>query len=625
MMSLRRNLAVGAGLVMVAALVVAGLVFRTEPIVGRSQPGNDVGAGYARRALNEIADSTYLTKGLRFRGTLTDPEGKKLRLDATVLNAGTVSGSVTRGGARAEMFGTDDKLFLRAGPAYWKSSGFSDEQVAGFLGHWVRVSPAEIGLDVPHTLAPRLLAIQLRQSPQDSQQLVNLKGEPALKTSTGTERVYLTMRAPRRVLRVEIDPPPSRFAPAGPVEPLAMANDGAQLDVDDVPASDVQSLLTKLDAKVKEVAASVDSRVRLSGSLNLSACTPNGCVATVTVHYGVIPDPYVKPGPANATLTVRWTLDGRPVGTCGAAAVLRPESTTPMSCGVSYFLPPEVQPRQHQVEALGQLQVSGTAKIEVNQILNDLKKERRATTCAPNSFLPGTPVLLADGHRRPIDRIALGDVVLAADPASGRPTPATVSGIIRGAGVRHLVHVTVDTGGGHSPATLTATDEHPFWTPDAHAWTTAAELRPGDRLQTPDGDPVTVRSVRPEDRITAVLNLTVERVHTYYVGVGDRAVLVHNKDEQCMVGANGVRVTSKTVWPKSRAAFDKNGIRIDVENPSPGKRPGQLHLQTKNAKYQWNFETGQFDGLPPSIAKVIASSPDIQRAILLGLNSYLGV
>ena len=53
---------------------------------------------------------------------------------------------------------------------------------------------------------------------------------------------------------------------------------------------------------------------------------------------------------------------------------------------------------------------------------------RRA--CAPNSFVPGTKVLMADGTAKPIEDIELGDMVLATDPITGKSAAKTVAGTI---------------------------------------------------------------------------------------------------------------------------------------------------------------------------------------------------
>jgi hypothetical protein len=85
-----------------------------------------------------------------------------------------------------------------------------------------------------------------------------------------------------------------------------------------------------------------------------------------------------------------------------------------------------------------------------------------------------------------------------------------------------------------------------------------------------------------------------------------------------MLGATGTQVASKTL-------FQSSDYRIDVENPNPGQRPGQLHLQDNNGnKYLYDFATGRFEGLPNSVAKNLYSIRGVQSAIIKGAR-YLGV
>ncbi|GGW60240.1 putative T7SS-secreted protein [Streptomyces xantholiticus] len=90
---------------------------------------------------------------------------------------------------------------------------------------------------------------------------------------------------------------------------------------------------------------------------------------------------------------------------------------------------------------------------------------------------------------------------------------------------------------------------------------------------------------------------------------------IKDPDGPGMIGANGAQITSKTLW-------NHGPYRIDVENPNPGQRPGQLHFQdqsNKGAKYQYNFETGNFDGLPRSIEKAVGNNPGFIAGIRKGL------
>ncbi len=147
-------------------------------------------------------------------------------------------------------------------------------------------------------------------------------------------------------------------------------------------------------------------------------------------------------------------------------------------------------------------------------------------SCTPNSFDGDTAVLMADGTRKRIRDVRVGDRVLATDPVTGRTEARTVTALIVGQGLKHLVAVSVGTG--HGMATLTATDHHPFWDDVDHAWVDADDLTSADELRTPTGSHLPVTATREYDRTQTVYNLTVDTLHTYYVLAGQTPVLVHN-------------------------------------------------------------------------------------------------
>ena len=159
------------------------------------------------------------------------------------------------------------------------------------------------------------------------------------------------------------------------------------------------------------------------------------------------------------------------------------------------------------------------------------ERTEATTRCAtPNSFVPGTPVLLADGTYKPIEQVRLGDRVLATDPVTGLTQARPVINLIPGQGLKELVRITVDTDGdrGDATGTVTATDEHPFWVADTGHWTDAEDLARGNLLRTPDGRLLEVVAVHEWTQQQQVHNLTVEGLHTYYVQAGGTPVLVHN-------------------------------------------------------------------------------------------------
>lgn len=138
---------------------------------------------------------------------------------------------------------------------------------------------------------------------------------------------------------------------------------------------------------------------------------------------------------------------------------------------------------------------------------------------------------MANEAAKAVDKLKVGDQVLATDPATGRTSPQPVIATTSRIGAMHLVQLTVDTGGdsGHGTGVLIATDGHPFWVPAASKWIDAGELRPGMWLRTSSGTRVRIAAVTTWTRQQRVHDLTVDTDHTYYVYAGETTVLVHNR------------------------------------------------------------------------------------------------
>ena len=158
-----------------------------------------------------------------------------------------------------------------------------------------------------------------------------------------------------------------------------------------------------------------------------------------------------------------------------------------------------------------------------------LRKRELACAIPGNSFTAGTPVILANGRTRPIERIRSGDRVRAVDPATGRSLPEPVRALIRGHGVRHLVSLRVSTDPyGLRSSTLTATDNHPFWSLTRHRWVDAGRLRTNEVLAADGGRRTRVMSLSRGTRTATVYNLSVANLHTYQVRYLGTGLLVHN-------------------------------------------------------------------------------------------------
>ncbi|WP_442810528.1 polymorphic toxin-type HINT domain-containing protein [Streptomyces sp. Wh19] len=151
---------------------------------------------------------------------------------------------------------------------------------------------------------------------------------------------------------------------------------------------------------------------------------------------------------------------------------------------------------------------------------------KRPVTRPSNCFLAGTEVLMADGGKKEIEKIKVGDMVLATDPETGRSGGRKVTALIVTEGEKSLNELTIETTEGEEK--LTATSEHPFWIPSEHRWVAAGDLRTGMKLRTSDGPAAEVRANHAYSRHARTYNFTVEDMHTYYVLAGETPVLVHN-------------------------------------------------------------------------------------------------
>lgn len=141
-------------------------------------------------------------------------------------------------------------------------------------------------------------------------------------------------------------------------------------------------------------------------------------------------------------------------------------------------------------------------------------------------FLAGTDVLMADGSTKDIEDVKVGDKVRATDPETGKSRSRKVTRLIRTNGDKFFNKISIATKDGID--SITATDEHPFWSPSEHAWVEAGSLAPGMTLLTDDGSTVIVTANKAFTRHARTYNLTVDDLHTYYVLAGSTPVLVHN-------------------------------------------------------------------------------------------------
>ena len=208
----------------------------------------------------------------------------------------------------------------------------------------------------------------------------------------------------------------------------------------------------------------------------------------------------------------------------------------------------------------GSLLISRTLAMATEMLFG--KGGAAAVTC---SFTPETRVLMEHGDTKAIGKIKTGDKVEAADPNTGKHKgPRTVTATH----INHdydLVDLKVRLADG-TTATLHTTSRHPFWDDTSHTWVPAGQLTPGHALNDANDQHVDVVAVidRPGDR--DMYNLTVDRLHTYYVLAGTTPVLVHNTGPGCGVGGFKVGVTPDEITEINRGFGGETLLSGSPEN-----------------------------------------------------------
>jgi RHS repeat-associated protein len=259
-----------------------------------------------------------------------------------------------------------------------------------------------------------------------------------------------------------------------------------------------------------------------------------------------------------------------------------------------------------------------------------------------HSFVAGTPVLLADGTRMPIEQTQAGDTVLATDPVSGQTEARQVTRTIRTDDDKSFVDVTVRDGTGQH--TITTTEHHPFWSVSQGRWIDAGELRSGELLRTSAGTYVQVGAVRRYQAEQITYDLTVDTTHTYYAVAGSTPVLVHNNNGLCDLAQMRRDLGSPNPDDVVLSRLDVGGERFygisahgqSYPRPTGVAGPAMTHAeadafgQAGRAGVSGGHGTLYVDGLVPcpyckSSLAGFAKSLDLDSLTVIGPNGYLGL
>ncbi|MEU3743772.1 MULTISPECIES: RHS repeat-associated core domain-containing protein [Streptomyces] len=143
-----------------------------------------------------------------------------------------------------------------------------------------------------------------------------------------------------------------------------------------------------------------------------------------------------------------------------------------------------------------------------------------------HSFLPKTEVLMADGTRKKIEDIEVGDIVATTEVETGKEADKKVLDTILTEDDKNFTKITLATG--KTRSSIVATDTHPFWVPTLEEWVPAGSLSTGQWLRTNAGTLVQIAALDHYTKRQRTHDLTIEDIHAYYVFADATPVLVHN-------------------------------------------------------------------------------------------------
>ncbi|MFJ7629771.1 Hint domain-containing protein [Streptomyces sp. NPDC097595] len=581
-----------AGLV---GLVIVALVAGLLSLTFSSSDSDEVQAAQRNlKPFKEAVDDLANAPGLRYKDTsflgITENE-------ITVTASGSQFGTTSSG---RNSTGKDDnaedvlriggKTFMR-----WHVDPSPREDVAA----GEKASPSEwmVGLNdgsglmdeaLARTIAPPKLAAvlakaltDLEKSPPTSsesktaadQQPLSVNGTPALGIDTSAGRLLVTKKKPHRVLRLEaydlreglsdmkdqlengeeLTAPPK--VTTGPLE----SGDGEGMDLTPILADAADKMFDTLVKYAAQLKDATDHGINftMDGSGEMD-CNSSGCTATQNFSgevSSIARKERVTKGEVTAVMSATFSIDGKPAGQCTS-----PQRTFPVQgnkvSGTLKCSNPGAGPLYASVSARNKAQAnaraqacsckvtlsypvrantfidaSALAKVEAEKLASQAKSERDAASCAtPHSFPSGTRVLAAGSLSFSIESVRLGDEVLATDPVTGLTTLRTVTRTFTTHGDKDFTRLTTPAG------TVTATDTHPFWLVNKRRWTDAGEIEAGDLLRLPSGSTLQVAAVSRYTQRQTTHDLTVDGLHSFYVGIGTASALVHNNDCEWQVG-----------------------------------------------------------------------------------------
>ena len=346
------------------ALVVAG----AAAYVAFS--GDDGGDGASAKKgtsawIDQAAQRLRVAPGFQFSGTLSQ-DGQPVKVRLKVGRTGLATGSMTVAGQRVDVIAIEDGTFIKAGTAFWRSSGGESAHPENYAGRWAKAPASMPRLDIADVLGPQAIAEQLAKVRTKAAQAKKdtYGGAPAYRVRTPQADYYLSTAAPYKLLSVHA---------------------GGQGDprFDAVELTDPAPVFAELRARIAALGGAPDPRLRFQpGKLTFVNCDENTNGCTVSVPATLTDPEGAVPSGARAALRATVTSQGRSLGTCKGSGPVPDNHALVLRCTVTgrawrtWMKAALDSPGSHPYGATARIVGEAVAAGEVPDLLAELDRRR---------------------------------------------------------------------------------------------------------------------------------------------------------------------------------------------------------------------------------------------------------
>jgi hypothetical protein len=257
--------------------------------------------------------------GLHYTGTI-EAGGEPVQADLSVTRSGSIDGSLTIGGEVVDLIMVDGTAYVKAPSAYWRNQPGASAAPQDFADRWSRAPASIADLDLDNLLTPAVMSDSLGKS----QPLLGPSGspDPASAQVVGSQRTitldgtygqfYVSELAPYKLLRVK--------------------SDSNQLDVAELPATEVDGLFTTLKDKVKDLAGALDPDASVAATQPKNVrCSVSSCTIEARA---------TRSNSGKVRLILKGvihgdTRTGKILGTCEDTETLDSGKSVTLSCKIS--------------------------------------------------------------------------------------------------------------------------------------------------------------------------------------------------------------------------------------------------------------------------------------------------